>query len=652
MGLDVLPIEAEVFYKKRVDNPDPTVADYYTQLYASYQADAPNVQFQLYQLMPLASVGQGGVNLSRDTVDNAIWVALLLRASITPSDAVFQQVRQAIAGKTLNLGIVPSQTDAERDLYPGGLADPSSAPVLSYQIPSPASDGALPTNPADRVPLYQALDSSPSADLLSEPGIVQIALPADPNRLTLWNNMAPLESGVGDFPPALDDTSLDERLITWLRVTPTSGARANLLWMGINATLVTQRTHVANELLPDGTGEPDQVWTLANTPVIPATVELSVVVNGKPESWAEIDDLSAAGPEVPTPDPSLPPGAPPTPNPNINVFAVDPEAGTITTGDGTRGRRPPFGAKIRASYDYGVGAAGNVGPGTITSGPALPAGLKVTNPVRTWGGAEAETVGEGEKQIAKYLQNRDRLVNADDFATIVKRTPGVEIGRVDVLAAFNPDLSPNEPGDAPGMVTVMIIPKYDPDHPDAPVPDQTFLNTVCDYIEPRRLVTTEVALRPPTYVPIWVSVGFNVVAGQSTATVREAVKQAVLQFLSPLPVDPTGTSTAPNAAVLAGDPATGWPLRKPVVSREILAVASRVAGVSSVNDVLLAEDTQGATDQIAMTGLQLPRVAGIASTIGDPTDIAQLRGQAAPGTSTAASAPMIVPVPVIPQECQ
>ena len=82
-----------------------------------------------------------------------------------------------------------------------------------------------------------------------------------------------------------------------------------------------------------------------------------------------------------------------------------------------------------------------------------------------------------------------------------------------------------------------------------------------------------------------------------------------------------------------------------------MAVASRVIGVSSVNDVLLAQDTQAASDQVAMTGLQLPRVAGIASTIGDPTDLGQLRGQATPSIP-AASALTIVPVPVIPQECQ
>ena len=106
-------------------------------------------------------------------------------------------------------------------------------------------------------------------------------------------------------------------------------------------------------------------------------------------------------------------------------------------------------------------------------------------------------MSEGEKQIARYLQHRDRLVNVRDFETIIHRTPGVDIGRLDVIPAFSPELTPNEPGDAPGAVTVMVIPKYDPVQPDAPRPDRPFLDTVCNYINSRRLVTTEVFLRGP-----------------------------------------------------------------------------------------------------------------------------------------------------------
>jgi len=294
---------------------------------------------------------------------------------------------------------------------------------------------------------------------------------------------------------------------------------------------------------------------------------------------------------------------------------------------------------MRADYAYGNGAGGNVGPKTISTAAALPAGVKVTNPIRTWGGAAAETVDEGEKQIARYLQHRDRLVSAEDFAAIVPRTPGVDVARLDVIPAFNPELAPSSPGDAAGAVTLMLIPRVDALHPDAPQPDQPFLDAVCDYIDPRRLVTTEVFLRGPTYKPIWVSVGFDPVAGQSIATVRDAIKAALLAFLAPLP---TPGGDFPHAS-------TGWPRLKPVVPLELLAVASRVSGVDLVRPVLVAagDDAGSDSDPVPMNALELPLVT-LSVTAGDPLPLDQVRGLSpAPQTQP----PSVVPVPIVPDTC-
>ena len=264
-------------------------------------------------------------------------------------------------------------------------------------------------------------------------------------------------------------------MITWIRIRSTGAARARLYWVGINASPVTQRGHVSNEILPDGTGQPDQSATLSQTPVLPDSLTLTITPTvssplSPPQVWTPIDDLTAAGPEVPTTDPTLPPGTAPVVNTITNVFTIDPESGAIQFGDGTHGARPPLGATIRADYDFSVGADGNVAAGAIDGGPALPSGLTVANPVPTWGGVAAETVNDGQKQIARYLSNRDRLVNADDFRTVAIRTPGVNVGRVEVLPAYSIELDPNTPGDAPGVVTLMLIPQYDPVNPGARCP--------------------------------------------------------------------------------------------------------------------------------------------------------------------------------------
>lgn len=662
-GLDVLPIETRVYYKRLLVSQDPQLLEYYKLLYASY-ADQPllgDTDVQLYETTPLDGKNPAGVALSEETVDG-LWIALLTRASDKPTDnsesareVLQEKVRQAIAGKTLSLGIVPLLDDATTQLRPVGLANPQAETLLQYQIPNVPADGLLPTNPQLRVPQYKSLDTRIATDVLAYPGTVEITLPPAP-ELRLWSNLDPLEPGVGEFPPALEDTTLNDRLLTWIRIRPSAVVRTRLLWVGSNAVFVTQRSHIRNELLPNGTGAPDQVVRLANAPLVPHSVTLMVTTaDGKTSQWQEIDDLLSAGPEVQLDDVRLPPGVRPVYNPAVEVFSVNPESGEIKFGDGFRGRRPPAGAVLRASYDYGVGAAGNVGAGAISGGPALPAGMTVANPIRTWGGAAAEPVAEGEKQIARYLQQRDRLVSATDFETIALRTPGVDIARIDVIPAFNPELTPNEPGDAPGAVTLMVIPRTDPVQPDAPMPDRLFLDAICRYLDPRRLVTTEVFLRGPVYRSIWVSVGINVVAGIAIAEVREAVKQALLQFLAPIGsgyagilADQTAFLTTPQYA----DMQKGWPLRKPVTDRELLAVASRVPGVLLVNDVKIAQGTNPATSQVPLNGLELPRVAGISVTIGEPLDLDQLRGQSVNPTGGTTGTPRkIVPVPAIPNNC-
>ena len=144
----------------------------------------------------------------------------------------------------------------------------------------------------------------------------------------------------------------------------------------------------------------------------------------------------------------------------------------------------------------------------------------MTNPVRSWGGADAETAADGEAQVTRFLQHRDRCVTAADFATIALRAPSLEIGRVEVLAAYSPELGAAQPGDAAGAVTLMVIPRPDPAKPGPPLPDGPFLDALCHWLEPRRLVTTELFLRGPAYRGIWISVGIEVDPGRSIAEVR------------------------------------------------------------------------------------------------------------------------------------
>jgi hypothetical protein len=639
IGLDILPVEARVYCKMPTD-ASQQLKDYYAALYASYTGGSkPDAKaLQLYQTTPLP---QAGIDLAT-TSDRSLWIALLLRKVDGTGDVALAGARAALAGKTLNLGIAPILDDPDAQLSPLGRSASATQGHLLYQLPAVPSSGSLGPTADTRIPAYRSLDPRVTVNVLDTPGIVQLTLP-DESALGLWQDVDPLEAGVGDLPPALEDTKLAERVVTWLRIQTASGT-AKLLWAGINAVTVTQQARVVNEVEPNGTGSPDQAVRLAHTQILADTITLSV--DGV--AWTRVDDLYTAGPEVPVPNLRLPPGAQQPPPQNPCVYTVDPASGVVSFGDGLHGMRPPAGARIRADYAYGSGADGNVGAGAIASSPALPAGVKVTNPVRTWGGAAAETVEEGQRQIARYLQHRDRVVTAEDFDTIVRRSPGIEIGRVDVIPAFSPELAPSAAGDAAGAVTLMVIPKNDPAHPGAPQPDQPFLDAICDYIDTRRLVTTEVFLRGPAYKGIWISVGFDPVAGQGVAHVRDAIKATLLAFLSALPQDPA----SPTADMSFAHATTGWPRLKSVVPLELLAVASRVPGVDLVRPVLIVEDAAtsavSGSDPISMDGLQLPLVVGISVLAGDPLPLDQLRGSA---PSPTAQPKTVVPVPIVPDTC-
>jgi hypothetical protein len=646
-GLEVLPIEARFFYKKSIAQPSSQTLDYYQQLYASYRGSPAPLVPQLYSAAPFCLPGAGPISLA-DSIDGAVWVALLVREGDKPAANFLDVAREAIGGRTLSLGVVPYLPQSGIALPPGRSAGAVSNVKLEVAIPSLPPSGGL-EDSDNRTPHYKTLDTSVVTDVFTQPGVVEIHLPSK-SELMLWNNIDPLESGVNGLPPTLDDTAIADRLITWLRLRPVPATPAQFFWIGINAVTISQRARITGEQLLDGTGEPDQVVTLSRSPILPATVRLTATTpTGDVQLWQEIEDLGIAGPEVNVPDLRLPPGTEPDVSGPSQVFSVDAEAGTMLFGDGLHGARPQEGATLRADYEYSLGNRGNVGPGSISVGPALPSGFKVANPVATWGGADAETTDEGQKQVSRYLQHRDRLVTAADFETVTLRTPGVEIGRVEVLPTYNPQLN-GQGGDAAGAVTLMVIPAYDANQPEAPVPDREFLNTICTYLDTRRLVTTEIFLRGPDYVGIWISVGIDAVPGINDGPVREAVKNAITRFLAPtaggteqLPDDPVGLLMAPSAQTT-----DGWALRKTVNTLELAAVTSRVPGVELVRPVLLAADDGVAVAAIAMTGLQLPRILGIRVSNGDPARLEDLRGAPAGTTGTAAT---VVQVPLIPAEC-
>jgi hypothetical protein len=616
VGLEVLPIESRMYSKQQVsDEQRAEIQAQYNRLYASIRAPAQDLQFYETTLLspPTAGALSPSLDLS-DTVDRSLWLALLAPARATPSD-----VRNQVAGQPLTLGIVPALDADGKTLYPAGPPPTADQPRLVFEVPDLSNASA---------PAYRALQVISSEDVLSAPGVITVTLPALAD-LGTWTDLGPLQVGVGGFPPALENSQDQQRLITWIRirapqtdgVTSDAGGQSQVLlsWVGVNAAHVVQTIHVDGERLPDGTGEPDQTAQLSN-----GNIELnSVVLTVNGEQWTRVDDLSEAAPEVPARAPRhAAVFAPASPKPST-AFVIDPASGEIRYN-----ARPPRGAVVVCTYDYGGGQQGNVAIGALTRIVNPIDGMTVTNPIPTWGASDAETVAEAEERIPEFVRHREVAASKEDFEKLVARTPGVVVGRSVILPLMNPDL-PDQVSE--GTVTVLVIPLSDATQPEAPRPDRLFLETVCAYLEPRRVLTTELHICGPIYQRIGIGVGIQAIPGKAQGPLADLVAQAIQDFLSPLD---------------GGFDGTGWPLNKTVEPAEVQSAASRVPGVAKVTGVLIVDDQGNALpDGLALSGIELPRVNPVRVSIGAVPTAAQILGAAPAETVN------VLPVPVIPEDC-
>lgn len=622
-GLAIFPVEARIFYKNPLPTPktseEQSELDHYRLLYADL-LEAPGTEAAFYTTTPMPSPAADGtlpqVDLMKHTVDGCLWIALLARKGDSP-----QTAREAIATKILTLGVMPYLTPDAVSLLPGQSAPDEPLAKIHWEVMQPVKNAK-----------YTPLSARTTVNVLASPGLVELPMPAKED-FGAYDAYEPGEEGTGDYPPSLVDTDLRDRVVTWLRLRVerqgTGGSvQARVSWLDINATMVIQQTLVRGEVVGEGTGEPDQVLTLANKPVNPDTLTLSVggVI------WHRVEDLLTAEPEVRVENPRVPLYVTEVPKttadqPLINVYTLDPESGEIIFGDGAHGARPRRGERIVADYTYGGGRQGNVSAGAINRSPQLPAGYKVNNPVHTWGGDDAEDTDSAEKTIPRAVAHRDRLVTVEDFRDITLRTPGVDIARVEVVPLYDPV---GKKDGIAGAVTVMVIPRFDALSPDAPRPDRLFLETVCRYLQVRRLITTEIHVHEPIYRDVYVSVGLEIMAGRASAPVIDAVKAELKAFLSPL----TG-----------GRDGLGYPLDTAVLQRELEAIVNRVEGVRLINGLLLGQKTGGASETIAMARLELPRLAGLAVGIGTPAPLSTLV------QSPSVTDPIFTPIPVVPDGC-
>ncbi len=246
------------------------------------------------------------------------------------------------------------------------------------------------------------------------------------------------------------------------------------------------------------------------------------------------------------------------------VFVVDTVDGTLTFGNGVRGRMLPVGANnvIVDVYHSIPGAVGNVAAGAICICEGHADKVKVLNLLPSVGGRDAETIEQIVRRAPSLLTSRNRAVTRGDFEIIAQESSG-EVAR----AACSGEMAPD------GSVEVVILPQR---REGEEVPDPFLAvglrDHVQQYIKRRCLINVKPKVRLATFRPIDVSLTVRLRPNANLLVVRERAIGWVKRFL-----DPYG----------GGLDRKGWPFRGTLYAQDLARLVADIPDIRHVSDVQL-----------------------------------------------------------------
>ena len=439
-----------------------------------------------------------------------------------------------------------------------------------------------------------AYDTPPSLSAIAPNGVVaEQAIPA-------WRRLS-IAAGVvaTGTPPVPGGTTgvalaMDDGVVTALSFQTAVSNRPVVRVLDFVAPTVTLPGEITWELIPAGvgTGLPGQAAALPEAPVLVDTLRVYTHDGTAWQEWTRREDFMAS-------------------RRTDFHFAVDATSGIVTFADGDRGRVPPTGALILATYHVSRAEQGNVAsPAPLRAAATpqndvllapLPAGARsqlariaaLLAPAA--GGAAAEELAHAAGRAVEVLHAHERLldlctearcrtlddvvrqqvrslraptrgVNLLDIERLALDVPGTHVARARAWASAHPD---HPCLDAPGVVTVVIVPDLPRPRPE---PSPGLLRTVKRYLARRRMICTRLEVVGPSYLEVRVAASVRTCAGASEALVERRIREALNAFLDPRTGGPAGA---------------GWPFGRDVYRSEILQLLDGVTGVDHVLELTL-----------------------------------------------------------------
>jgi len=258
--------------------------------------------------------------------------------------------------------------------------------------------------------------------------------------------------------------------------------------------------------------------------------------------------------------------------PTDRHYVVDRIDGTVSFGNGNRGRIPPSGQKnITVTYTTGGGRDGNVAADTITElTSSISLVEDVSNPKPADGGADTESRDALVSRTTTQLKHRGRAVTPSDYEQVATAAFR-ELAKV----ACNPYGATDD-----GDIVLLIVPQT---RREKPMPSMELEQRVRETVReraPASLVESDasrIVVRGPTYAEVSVSVSLSMADTTSISLLKAAVERRLDEFLHPLD----------------GNGGEGWAFgAKPSVDA-LIDVVTATKHVDAVNDLGVTVEVDG-----------------------------------------------------------